>query len=130
MTLIDTAPIYGFGRSEEIVGRAIRGRRDSVVLATEVRHGLGPASRATSSSTATMRASRSALRRRKVYKCLRPDSIRNEIEPSLRRLGTDHIDLYQTHWQDSTTPIADTMAALASSATRARSAPSASATPT
>ena len=45
----------------------------------------------------------------KVYKCLRPESIRQELERSLKRLGTDHVDLYQTHWQESTTPIADTM---------------------
>ena len=48
----------------------------------------------------------------KVYKCLRPESIRQELERSLRRLGTDHVDLYQTHWQEATTPIADTMGEL------------------
>ena len=111
VTLIDTAPIYGFGRSEEIVGRAIRGRRDSVVLATKC--GMvwdreqGDFFFHTNDEGVTLRPSE-----KKVYKCLRPDSIRDEIQASLRRLGTDHIDLYQTHWQDSTTPIADTMAAL------------------
>ena len=49
---------------------------------------------------------------KKIYKCLRPDSIREELERSLTRLKTTYVDLYQTHWQDSTTPIADTMAAL------------------
>jgi aryl-alcohol dehydrogenase-like predicted oxidoreductase len=48
----------------------------------------------------------------KVYRNLKPESIRREIENSLRRLGIDYIDLYQTHWQDPTTPIADTMAEL------------------
>jgi aryl-alcohol dehydrogenase-like predicted oxidoreductase len=111
VTLIDTAPIYGFGRSEEIVGRAIRGRRESVVLATKC--GMvwdrqqGDFFFHTNDQGVTLRPAD-----KKVYKCLRPESIREEIQQSLRRLGTDHIDLYQTHWQDSTTPIADTMAAL------------------
>ena len=111
VNLIDTAPIYGFGRSEEIVGRAIRGRRDSVVLATKC--GMvwdreqGDFFFHTNDQGVTPRPSD-----KKVYKCLRPESIREEIASSLRRLDTDHIDLYQTHWQDSTTPIADTMAAL------------------
>ena len=111
VNLIDTAPIYGFGRSEEIVGRAIRGRRESVVLATKC--GMvwdreqGDFFFHANEEGVTLRPSE-----RKVYKCLRPDSIREEIERSLRRLDTDHVDLYQTHWQESTTPIADTMAAL------------------
>jgi methylglyoxal reductase len=49
---------------------------------------------------------------KKIYKCLRPESICKELEDSLSRLKTTHIDLYQTHWQDATTPIADTMACL------------------
>jgi aryl-alcohol dehydrogenase-like predicted oxidoreductase len=111
INLVDTAPIYGYGRSEEIVGRAIRGRRDKVVLATKCGmiwdreegefffHG--------NQEGISFRASE-----KKIYKCLRPDSIRAELERSLTRLGTTHVDLYQTHWQESTTPIADTMAAL------------------
>jgi aryl-alcohol dehydrogenase-like predicted oxidoreductase len=111
VNLIDTAPIYGFGRSEEIVGRAIRGRRESVVLATKC--GMvwdreqGDFFFHSNEEGVTLRPAE-----RKVYKCLRPESIRDEIGRSLSRLGTDHVDLYQTHWQDSTTPIADTMAAL------------------
>ena len=112
VNLIDTAPIYGFGRSEEIVGRAIRGRREKVVLATKC--GMvwdreeGDFFFHANQEGVTLRPSE-----KKVYKCLRPESIREEIERSLKRLGTDHVDLYQTHWQESTTPIADTMAALA-----------------
>lgn len=111
VNLIDTAPMYGYGRSEEIVGRAIRDRREKVVLATKCGliwdreegefhfhadlHGITP-----------------HPSEKKVFKCLRPESIRQELDRSLTRLKTTHIDLYQTHWQDSTTPIADTMAML------------------
>ncbi len=111
INLIDTAPIYGFGRSEEIVGRAIRDRRDKVVLATKC--GMiwdreeGEFYFHTNEEGVTFRPSE-----KKVYKCLRPESIRNEVEQSLKRLQTTYIDLYQTHWQESTTPIADTMATL------------------
>jgi aryl-alcohol dehydrogenase-like predicted oxidoreductase len=111
INLIDTAPIYGFGRSEEIVGQALEGRRDKVVLATKC--GMvwdreeGEFFFHSNEEGVTMRASE-----KKIYKCLRPDSIRQEVERSLTRLNTTYIDLYQTHWQESTTPIADTMAAL------------------
>jgi methylglyoxal reductase len=111
VNLIDTAPIYGFGRSEEIVGQAISDRRDKVVLATKCclvwDREEGEFHFHANADGITMRASE-----KKVYKCLRPDSIRAEVERSLSRLKTDYIDLYQTHWQESTTPIADTMAAL------------------
>ena len=102
INLIDTAPAYGVGLAELIVAKAIRDRRDKVVLATkcglvwhteegtyhEVQYG------------------------KQVYRFLGPHSIRHELEESLRRLGTDHVDLYQTHWQDETTPIEDTVGAL------------------
>lgn len=110
MNLLDTAPIYGFGRSEEIVGKAIAGRRDQVVLATKC--GLvwqgdqGDHFFDTDDDHPRKGADR------KIYRFLGPDSIRREVEDSLRRLGTDVIDLYQTHWQESTTAIEDTMAAL------------------
>lgn len=102
VTLIDTAPAYGMGRSEEIVGAAIAGRRDEVVLATKCglvwhtdkgRHFFDQDGKP-------------------VHRYLGPESIRHELEQSLRRLRTDHIDLYITHWQDPTTPIADTVGAL------------------
>jgi methylglyoxal reductase len=108
ITLIDTAPSYGFGRSEEIVGRAIEGRRDKVVLATKC--GMiwdreeGEFFVHSNADGVTMRASE-----KKIYKCLKPHSVREELERSLMRLKTTHVDLYQTHWQDATTPIADTM---------------------
>ena len=111
INLIDTAPAYGYGRSEEIIGRAIRGRREKAVLATKC--GLvwdredGTFFFHADRQGATMRPSE-----KKIYKCLKPDSIRDEVERSLARLGADYIDLYQTHWQDPAAPIEDTMAAL------------------
>ena len=89
--LIDTAPCYGSGTAEEIVGEAIRGHRDQVVLATKC--GL-----------------RIDQRMRKL---LSRESIMWEVEESLRRLGTDHIDLYQCHWPDlEGTPQEETATAL------------------
>ena len=105
VNLIDTAPAYGFGRSEIVVGEAIRGRRDKVVLATKC--GLWWDDQRGSFFT--------EFDGRSLYRSLRPDTIRIEVENSLRRLGTDYIDLYQTHWPSSApdkTPIADTMACL------------------
>lgn len=105
INLIDTAPAYGFGRSEEIVGRAIRGRRDKVLIATKCglwwRDGRG--------------SFLTEFDGRPIYRSLRPDTIRIEVEDSLRRLGTDYIDLYQTHWPSAPpdhTAIADTIACL------------------
>lgn len=102
VTLIDTAPAYGLGLSEELVGKAIAGRRDRVVLATKC--GL-----VWHTNRGRFFFEQSG---KKVHRYLGPESIRHEIEQSLRRLNTDHVDLYQTHWQDSTTPIEDTMGAL------------------
>ena len=108
--LVDTAPVYGFGRSEEVVGRAIADRRDRVVLATKC--GLiwheerGELHFKSDQEHITADGSIA------VYKYLHPDSVKWQVEQSLRRLGTDRIDLLQTHWQESTTPVCDTMAAL------------------
>ena len=102
INLVDTAPVYGMGHSEEVVGKAIKGRRDEVVLATKcglVWH--------TDRGTHFFDQAGKGVRR-----YLGAESIRYEIEQSLRRLQTDYIDLYQTHWQDATTPIAETMGAL------------------
>jgi aryl-alcohol dehydrogenase-like predicted oxidoreductase len=93
VTLIDTAPAYGFGHSEAVVGRAIaeRGKRDRVVLATKVglkRHG-------------------DALHRNSTR-----TQIFDEVEVSLKNLRTDYIDLYQVHWPDLVTPYEETAQAL------------------
>ncbi len=103
INLIDTAPAYGYGLSEEVVGKAIKGRdRAKIVIATKV--GL------------VWHTDQGEyffeIGGQKVHRYLHPASIRYEVEQSLRRLGTDYIDLYQTHWQETTTPIADTMGEL------------------
>ncbi len=102
VTLIDTAPAYGMGRSEEIVGRGIKGRRDKVVLATKC--GLVWHTQAGNHFF--------DQQDKPVHRYLGKASIIHELEQSLKRLGTDHIDLYITHWQDPTTPIDETMEAL------------------
>lgn len=91
INLIDTAPAYGIGHAEEIVGKAIKGRREQVIVATKCGvHREGT----------------------KFRFSLTPDEIRKELEASLRRLGLDTIDLYQCHWPDPKTPVEDTMSEL------------------
>src|ERR1700704_3656441 len=94
VTHIDTAEIYGPYLNEELVGRAVKGRRDQVVLATKfglVSHSGGGPGVVDSS----------------------PANIRNAVEGSMKRLGVDHIDLYYQHRVDPNTPIEDTVGALA-----------------
>ncbi len=100
VSLVDTAPAYGKGRAEEIVGRAIRGRRDQVVLATKC--GLVWHTRQGNHFF-------DYDDDQPVHRHLGKESILHEVEQSLQRLGTDYIDLYITHWQDPTTPIEETM---------------------
>lgn len=93
INLIDTAPIYGYGRSEEIVGEALRqrGRRQSVILATKV--GI---------EWTNGRVERNSS----------PQRIFQELEDSLRRLQTDYVDIYQVHWPDPLVRIEETAATL------------------
>lgn len=102
INLIDTAPAYGNGLSEEIIGKAIKGQRDKVVLATKC--GL-IWDREEGHFHFELDGS-------KIYRCLTCKSIKDELEVSLRLLGTDYIDLYITHWQDPTTPVEETMKTL------------------
>lgn len=110
ITLLDTAPIYGFGHSENVVGKAIKDRRDRVVLATKCGMVINaPGGRSVGRSTAAGPSEHGHLEI-KIYN--RPSSIRQELELSLKRLQTDYVDLYQTHWQEEDTPLEDTMGEL------------------
>ncbi len=91
INFIDTAPIYGNGQAERIVGQAIKGKREKVILATKC--GL-------------------VTQGKKVLINLSADSIKREVEESLKRLQVDYIDLYQCHWPDPNTPIEWTLDAL------------------
>jgi methylglyoxal reductase len=102
ITLIDTAPAYGFGRSEEVIGKAIAGRRDKILLSTKCGLWWGD----------DRGSFFFEMEGKKVNRSLHPDTIRAELEVSLKRLGTDYIDLYHTHWQSvepDKTQIAETM---------------------
>jgi aryl-alcohol dehydrogenase-like predicted oxidoreductase len=96
ITLFDTADIYGyaFGRSETMMGEALKGRRDRIVLATKFGH-------ADYESTIESWGAKASRR-----------AVRLSVEGSLRRLGTDWIDLYQLHTPDAHTPIEETLSVL------------------
>jgi aryl-alcohol dehydrogenase-like predicted oxidoreductase len=109
VTSIDTAPIYGQGNSEEIVGDAIKNLpRHKIQLLTKygMRWDLAKGDFAFTSTDNNGKEIN-------IYKYASKESILKECEDSLRRLGTDYIDLYQIHWPDSTTPIEETMEAVA-----------------
>ena len=94
VTFFDTAPIYGLGHSEEVLGKALSAARKNVIIATKV--GLvwkknEPFEKFTDSS---------------------PANIEKEVDMSLKRLGSDYIDVYQIHWPDPNTPIEDTLFAM------------------
>jgi aryl-alcohol dehydrogenase-like predicted oxidoreductase len=109
VTSIDTAPIYGQGTSEEIVGEAIRDLpRDKVQILTK--YGV----RWDTTNGAYYFSSKdNAGKPIEIYKYSSKEGVIQECEDSLRRLGTDYIDLYQIHWPDPTTPIEETMEAVA-----------------
>ena len=90
VTYLDTAESYGDGRSEELLGRALGSRRDEAVIATKWGH------------TSAIPEGGG-----------RPEEIRRRLEDSLRRLGTDHVDHYQLHRPDPSTPLAETLGCLA-----------------
>lgn len=94
VNFLDTADMYGVGRNEELVGRAIRDRREQVVLATKFGNVVGPNGEFLGING-------------------RPEYVRQACETSLKRLGLDHIDLYYQHRVDPTVPIEETVGAMA-----------------
>ncbi|UCG28318.1 MAG: aldo/keto reductase [Bacteroidales bacterium] len=107
VTTIDTAPVYGFGQSEEIIGKAIKGKRDRLQILTK--YGLNWNDTRGQFHFSSMDSEGNSF---DIYKYAGKDGILEECEASLRRLGTDYIDLYQIHWPDPTTPIQETMEAV------------------
>jgi aryl-alcohol dehydrogenase-like predicted oxidoreductase len=91
INFVDTADVYSGGESEEIAGRALKGRRDDIVLATKFALPMGPDANQRGGS---------------------PRWIKRAVEDSLRRLGTDHVDLYQMHRPDYATDLDETLSAL------------------
>jgi aryl-alcohol dehydrogenase-like predicted oxidoreductase len=109
ITTIDTAPVYGFGHSEELVGRALEGiSRDRYQILTK--YGMNWKTAEGDYYFDTKDNDGNPLR---VYKYAGAKAVIQECEDSLRRLKTDYIDLFQIHWPDTTTPIAETMGAVA-----------------
>ncbi|RPD43243.1 aldo/keto reductase [Chitinophaga barathri] len=108
VTSIDTAPIYGQGTSEEIVGEALEGiQRDKVQLLTKF--GMTwEGTKGTFGFSSTDNSGKAI----DIYKYAGKESVIRECEESLRRMKTDYIDLYQIHWPDATTPIEETFEAL------------------
>lgn len=107
MTSIDTAPMYGFGHSEEVVGKAIAGRRDQVQVLTKygMRWDL-------EQGQFWFKTNMPDGKEVPIHRCAKAHSIVEECQRSLKRLGTDYIDLYQCHWRDNTTEVEETMKAM------------------
>ena len=107
ISAFDTAPVYGFGRSETVLGQAIKGRRDKVVIMTKC--GL----RWDSEEGAHFFDVPPEEGNKKIFRNLRKHSIVKEVEDSLKRMKIDEIDLLQCHWPDPSHPIEETCKALA-----------------
>jgi aryl-alcohol dehydrogenase-like predicted oxidoreductase len=109
MTTIDTAPVYGFGRSEELVAKAMKGvTRDKYQILTKF--GMNWQ---TEQGEYFFDTTDNQGKPVKMFKYSGKEKVRQECEDSLRRLNTDYIDLLQIHWADNTTPIAETMGEVA-----------------
>lgn len=109
ITTIDTAPVYGYGKSEELVGKALEGiSRDKYQILTK--YGMNWE---TQDGEFGFDTEDNEGRPLKMYKWASKAKVKKECEDSLHRLKTDYIDLYQIHWPDSTTPVSETMDAIA-----------------
>jgi aryl-alcohol dehydrogenase-like predicted oxidoreductase len=109
MTTIDTAAVYGFGLSEELTGKAVKGKRSSVQILTKF--GLTWYEK---KGEFYFKSTDNQGKEVDIYRYSARDKVIGDCELSLRRLGTDYIDLYQIHWPDPTTPVSETMEALES----------------
>lgn len=110
VTTLDTAPFYGFGRSEEMIGEAIKGKdRSRIQLLTKF--GLVWDGSNNGKGEFFFDAEENG-RKIPVYRFASAENVVKEVEESLRRLGTDYIDLLQLHWPDGSTPVHETMEAL------------------
>lgn len=107
VTSIDTAPAYGFGASEELIGRVIKDRRDEVQILTK--YGLRWDIERGEKFVETTDGQGNPVT---IYRCSKQYDVIEECERSLKRLQTDFIDLYQCHWRDHTTPVEETMEAM------------------
>jgi aryl-alcohol dehydrogenase-like predicted oxidoreductase len=107
MTTIDTASVYGFGLSEELVGKATKGKRDKVQILTKF--GMSWDGKEGEYFFATKDNSGKDI---KIYKHSSKEKVIQDCDSSLKRLKTDYIDLFQIHWPDATTPVSETMEAL------------------
>lgn len=107
MTTIDTAAIYGFGLSEELTGKAIKGKRTQVQILTKF--GLTWSEK---KGEFHFNSRDNEGKDISIYKYSSKEKVISDCDQSLKRLGTDYIDLYQIHWADLTTPVSETMEAL------------------
>jgi aryl-alcohol dehydrogenase-like predicted oxidoreductase len=107
ITSIDTAPAYGFGLSEELVGKALKGKREQAQILTK--YGLRWDTNKGQLHFNTKDAAGNDVA---MHKYAGKEAVIRECEESLQRLQTDYIDLYQIHWPDPTTPIEETMEAM------------------
>jgi aryl-alcohol dehydrogenase-like predicted oxidoreductase len=107
MTTIDTAPVYGMGLSEELTGKAVKGKRSKVQILTKF--GLTWNEKKGEFYFATTDNSGKPV---DIYRYSSKEKVISDCDLSLKRLGTDYIDLYQIHWADPTTPVSETMEAI------------------
>jgi len=107
MTTIDTAAVYGFGLSEELVGKAVKGKRAGVQILTKF--GLTWTEKKGVFYFASKDNSGKDI---ELYRYSSKEKVISDCDLSLKRLGTDYIDLYQIHWADPSTPVSETMEAL------------------